>query len=67
MKIIIKATLKALVHLQVQINSIYEYSINQHYLKNNLWDIEFKDLASLEVVLALIQDEKNIKLWDVIR
>lgn len=66
MKIIIKATLKALVHLQVQINSIYEYSINQH-LKNNLWDIEFKDLASLEVVLALIQGEKNIKLLDVMR
>ena len=66
MKIIIKATLKALVHLQVQINSIYEYSINQS-LNNNLWTIEFKDLAALEVVLSLIQGEKNIKLWDVIR
>lgn len=66
MKIIIKATTRAVARLQVQINPIYEYSINQH-LKNNLWDIEFKDLASLEVVLALIQGEKNIKLWDVIR
>ena len=66
MKIIIKATLKALAHLQCLINPIYEYSINQE-LNNNLWDIEFKDLAALEVVLSLIQGEKNIKLWDVIR
>lgn len=66
MKIIIKATTRAVAHLQCLINSIYEYSINQH-LKNNLWDIEFKDLASLEVVLALIQGEKNIKLLDVMR
>ena len=66
MKIIIKASIKAVAHLQVQINELYEYSINQS-LTNNLWTIEFKDLAALEVVLSLIQGEKNIKLWDVIR
>lgn len=66
MKIIIKATIRPVAHLQCLINPIYEYSINQS-LNNNLWTIEFKDLAALEVVLALIQGEKNIKLWDVIR
>lgn len=66
MKIIIKATLRAVAHLQVQINPIYEYSINQS-LSNNLWTIECKDLGALDVILALIHSQNNIKLWDVIR
>lgn len=66
MKIIIRATLRALVHLQVQINSIYEYDITQHWDKN-MWTIECKNLASVDVILALIHDTKNIQLWDVIR
>lgn len=66
MKIIIKASIRAVAHLQVQINGVYEYSINQE-LNNNLWDIECKDLASLEFILSLIHDTKNIQLWDVIR
>ena len=66
MKIIIKATIKAVAKLQVQINEVYEYSINQH-LNNNLWTIDCKNLAALDVILSLIHNEKNIKLWDVIR
>ena len=66
MKIIIKATIRAVAHLQAQINALYEYSINQH-LENNLWTIECKDLGALDVILSLIHNEKNIKLWDVIR
>lgn len=66
MKIIIKATIKAVAKLQVQINEVYEYSINQH-LNNNLWTIDCKNLGALDVILSLIHNEKNIKLWDVIR
>ena len=68
MKIQIKATQEAAEALKEKVNAISfsEVLVNRTWIKD-IWVIECKTLATLEIVLVLVHQEKAITLWDVIR
>lgn len=68
MKIQIKATQEAAEALKEKVNAISfsEVLVNRTWIKD-IWVIECKTLAALEIALVLVHQEKAITLWDVIR
>lgn len=68
MKIQIKATQEAAEALKEKVNAILfsEVLVNRTWIKD-IWVIECKTLAALEIALVLVHQEKAITLWDVIR
>ena len=68
MKIQIKATQEAAEALKEKVNAIAfsEVLVNRTWIKD-IWVIECKTLATLEIALVLVHQDKAITLWDVIR
>lgn len=68
MKIQIKATQEAAEALKDKVNTLAfsEVLVNRTWIKD-IWVIECKTLAALEIALVLVHQDKAITLWDVIR
>ena len=67
MKIQIKATQEALAAFKEHMKAwVKECLVSPTWIKD-LWVIEFKALADLELALVLIHQDKAITVWDVIR
>lgn len=67
MKIQIKATQEALAAFKETIKAwVKDVLVSPTWIKD-LWVIEFKTLADLELALVLAHQDKAITLWDVIR
>lgn len=68
MKIQIKASKEAAQAFIKECNKLLfsKVLLNMTWI-NDIWVIECKSLAALEIVLVLAHQDQNITLWDVIR